>query len=182
MQINETELVKKIKNSETAAFKILYENYYEELYRFTWRRTRDQENSLDIIQDVFSRIWQNRSSLDESQSIKSFLYRSVVNQSIDLLRKKSVRQHTPLELVVEPETDDDSEQIENRQALNLALEKLSDKQREVFTMRHIEGLKNKEIAEILGVTVKAVEKRMTIALKQLREFLVNFIILIFWII
>ncbi len=180
MNINENDLITRIKKSDAVAFRVLYEHYYEELYRFAWRRTRDQESSLDIIQDVFSKMWQNRSTLDETQSIKSFLYRSVINQSIDLLRKKSVRMHSPLEFVVEQASEEDNEtEIAEKEALESALEKLSDKQQQVLMMRHVEGFKNKEIADILGISVKAVEKRITGALKKLRKFMLALVVFIF---
>ncbi len=171
MPMDEKELIQRIKQSDSQAFKRLYESYYTELYRFTWRRTRDREGSLDIIQDVFVKLWQNRQRLDETQNIKSYLYRSAVNQTIDLLRKKSVRQQSPLEFIVEPVTEEEVEQVNQRQSLEKAMNGLSEKQKQVFMMRHVEGLKNKEIADILGVTVKAVEKRMTTALKLLRSYL-----------
>ena len=169
MQISDQKLVKDIKASDAKAFQVLYNRYYENLYRFTWRRVRDKDLALDLIQEVFTKTWQNRNSLDATQSIKAFLFRSVINLSIDHLRKQSVRNTVPLEFSPEPESDQEERSIDFQQAFDSALQSLTDKQREVFIMRHVDGLKYEEIADILNLSVKAIEKRMTKTLKILRE-------------
>lgn len=178
MQISDQQLVKDIKASDAKAFQLLYRRYYENLYRFTWRRVRDKELALDLIQEVFTKTWQNRSNLDEKQSIKAFLFRSVINLSIDHLRKQSVRNSVPLEFSPEPESDQDEKNIDFQQAFEAALQMLTAKQREVFVMRHVDGLRYEEIAEILNLSVKAIEKRMTKTLKILRESLRHILFLI----
>jgi RNA polymerase sigma-70 factor (ECF subfamily) len=64
----ETELIKAIRHSDKAAFKALCQIYYDPLYRFLWRKTRDEETARDLVQELFLNVWKNRANLDERQS------------------------------------------------------------------------------------------------------------------
>ncbi|MFC1493442.1 RNA polymerase sigma factor [candidate division KSB1 bacterium] len=84
------EIVKKVKRSDPDAFKQLYYSFYNQLYRYLCYRTSSAYVSKDLIQDVFTRIWTNRESLDPDQSISSYLYRVAANLVVDHFRKMAV--------------------------------------------------------------------------------------------
>ena len=165
----EFELVKAIKTSDNHAFKEFCRIYYEPLYRFLWRKTRDEQTSLDLVQELFLNIWKHRKNLDESRSVKPYLYRSANNLAINHLKKKAVRQSY---FVATPSAGLQSRpdgKREFQEYLDDVLQDLPEDQRIVFILNKFEGFKYAEIAETLQISIKTVESRMSKALKHLRE-------------
>ncbi len=179
MQIpeNEKQLVIAIKQSDSDAFKKICELYYEQIYRFLWRRTRDGETACDLVQDVFLNVWKNRKNLDENKSIKAFFYRSAINAAINHLhRKVLVDKHFVMNESVEHLSGDNDADL--KEYLDDALQGIPEPQRIVFILNKFEGFKYKEIADILQISVKTVESRMSKTLKTLRSKLSHLLIFI----
>ena len=172
-----------IKNSDRNAFRELYYEYYEALYRFAWRYVRDSELALDFVQETFTRLWVKRQTLDDSKPIKPFLYRIIHNLIIDHVRKQAVREDAMHLLDFDDAHEDDHEANERMETIDRAIRSLPEGQQEVFRMNRYEGLKYTEIAHILGLSVKAVEKRMSKALhtlrSELKHLLIIFIVFLF---
>jgi len=164
---SQAELVSALRGGDKAAFRQLYFHYYEQLYRFAFFRTGSEEVSKDLLQDLFYRIWESRQRLNPEKSFKAYLYKSLGNMIIDNSRRKSA-QNLSLERVPEAKSSDyDVSGIDVKNAI----EKLPVKLQEVLSMSRYEGFKYSEIAEILGISLKAVEKRMTKAFKLLKSIL-----------
>ena len=166
----DADLSRAISASDAAAFKALYYRYYEPLYLFLWRRTHDRETALDLAQELFVRVWNNREKLDASQSLKAYLFKIAHNLLIDHFRKKGVEQtyfaaDPPEEASVVSEADD----FELRENIESAIASLPTPVRQVFQMSRFDGLKYHEIAAALEISVKTVEARMSKALATLRE-------------
>lgn len=177
-----TENLEAIKHSDKSAFKELYVAYYEPLYRFAWRHVRDSELALDLVQETFTRVWTRRNELQTDKPVKSYLYRIIHNLAIDHARKQTVREEALNVLPFNDTHEDNHDAQENVQTIENAIEGLPEGQREVFQMNRYEGLKYAEIAEILDISVKAVEKRMSKALGTLRaqlKHLLTTIVIIF---
>ncbi len=167
--INEADLIRKIQASDAQAFKRLAEIYYDAMYRFLWRKTRQEDASQDLVQELFLNLWKARTRLQPEKPIKAFLYRAANNLAIDHLRKKVNRQkHFSEELEFEPVVQDGAQE-RLRDSIDAALAELPEPQRIVFMMNRHEGLKYREIAEMLEISVKTVESRMSKALRFLRE-------------
>lgn len=79
----EPELIKALRQDDRGAFKTFCGIYYDPLYRFLWRKTRDEETAKDLVQELFLNIWKNRANLDETQSSKPYLYRAANNLAIN---------------------------------------------------------------------------------------------------
>lgn len=153
------------------AFQALFDTYFKPIKNFIYYKVTDVDLAEDIAQECFLKIWENRAKINP-ETAKSYLYTIATNLSINHIKKQSVvykflnrkfkttESETPLYVLEEKEFDD---QLQN------ALNSLPEKQRVVFLMNRIDDLKYTEIAERLGISVKAVEKRMTQALKKLRE-------------
>ena len=163
-------LCNRIKNGDQAAFKVLFDRYYESLYRFFCHRGMDYEMAEDMAQDIFVRVWQKRNSLNPEKSIKSYLYQAAANEVGMYLRKKSVRDAHAQEVQYQhsnihhtPADFDQKEFIEK------TIQSLPETLRNVFVYHRYDGLSYKEIAQIEGVSVKTVESRMSKALKYLRK-------------
>lgn len=153
------------------AFKVLFDTYFTQVRNFVYYKTSDSGVSEDITQEAFVKVWENKNKVNP-ETAKSYLYTIAGNLSINHLKKQNViykflnskfntiEKETPLYILEEKEFDE---------RLQKALSALSEKQRVVFLMNRIDDLKYTEIAERLEISVKAVEKRMSNALKTLKE-------------
>lgn len=125
----------------------------------------------DLSQDVFIKLWEHRSKIDK-KTVKAYLYTIALNLTINHNRRRSL--HFKFTNQIKSQSDSESPQTiaemnEYKNILDQALSKLSAGGREVFLMNRLEDLTYSEIAERLGLSVKAIEKRMSKALKQLKE-------------
>lgn len=168
IQISDQELVIAIKQNDQSAFKVLYHRYFKKLVRFAWYRLHCVETSRDLVQEVFYKIWLNREQLDSSKSIQAYLYKILGNMIINHAALNSSKT-LPLDAVNEEEKVDHQKDMDVMIDIKTALDTLPDKLRLVYTLSRIEGFKYGEISEICGISVKAVEKRMTQTFLRLRK-------------
>jgi RNA polymerase sigma-70 factor, ECF subfamily len=166
--VSDSELVGKIRNSDAGAFKILYLRHYEPLFRFAWYRMRSAESVRDALQDVFTRLWQTRHSLDPEKSVRAYLYRILRNLLIDRHRQSPAGRTVPLDAAADA-AGTGGPDLELSLDVRSAIESLPDDLREAFLLNRHQGLKYSEIAEICGVSVKTVESRISRALELLRN-------------
>ena len=164
-----TQIIQGLKISDRQALKALYDTYYDPLYRFLWRKTRNEDTALDLIQDVFIRLWDSRNRLDEDQSIKAYLYRIAGNLAIDHLRRKVTAQAEDIDEMLHEPAHDPQTQYDIRHRIQKALDQLPEEIKTVFMLNRFDALKYAEIAEMLDISVKTVESRMSKALKRLRS-------------
>ena len=166
----ESDLIKAIKVSGNSGFKEFCRIYYEPLFHFLWRKTRNEQTAMDLVQELFLNVWKNRENLDESRSIKAYLYRSANNLAINHLEKKSLKQTYFVENVATEEQIPGTDNKRNFQEyVEDCFASISEEQRIVFILNKFEGLKYAEIAETLNISIKTVESRMNKTLKILRE-------------
>lgn len=137
----------------------------------------DKDEAEEAVQKMFVRLWGNRKKLIVPDNPKAFLFRSVYNESIKLLRQKKTHQKyiTNYFDQFKPELDENEDYINFLPYLNQAIEKLPEKCRQIFILNKIEGLTQKEIAEYLGISVKTVENQIAAAFSKLREELRPFL-------
>lgn len=171
-QISDQDLVIAIKQHNQTAFKELYYRYFKNLIRFAWYRLHNTEASRDLVQEVFYKIWSNREHLDPSKSIKAYLYKILGNMIINQIALSSSNT-VSLEAIKEEDRSDNQKNIDLMIDIRNAIENLPDKLRQVYTLSRIEGFKYDEIAEICGISVKAVEKRMTQTFVRLRKIFIE---------
>ena len=152
-------------------FESLFNRYAKDLRRFLFFKTRDMDLAEDILQDSFVKLWDNCDKVSYDKA-KSFLFTVANNMFLNHVKhKKVVNEHqkrslkssnyeTPEYLLIEKEF---LVKIED------AISSLPEKQKEVFLLSRMEKKKYKEIAEMLRISVKAVEKRMHLALFKMKE-------------
>ncbi len=130
------------------------------------------EDAEEIVQEMFFKLWQNHKSITVPVAVKSYFYTSVKNAVFNSIKHEKVKSAF-IQTKLSPEFDlDSSEIMENAESLkNIehAINKLPEKRRDIFIKCKIDGLKYKEIAEELGISIKTVENQMGEALKFLRE-------------
>ncbi len=158
------------KPSKEQKFNALYSEWVQPLFRFIYYKAQDQSLSEDIVQDTFVKFWDKMETVGEGKE-KAYLFASAKNLFLNkIAHDKIVDTHmkTQTEAIVKS-PHYDLEMTEFQQKLNEAIEKLPHKQREVFLMNRIDGYKYREIAALLDISQKAVEKRMSQALLALRK-------------
>lgn len=161
----------KIREGDEAAFNEAFESYYSRLCFFADNIIHDYDQSSSIVQQVFVDLWLKRARLDVIYSLKGFLFRAVRNQALDWLRHRKVESEYLQEQSFKQEEAvflDQLELAELNEKINIAIQELPERCREIFVLCRFEGLKYAEIASRLEISVKTVETQMSIALKKIR--------------
>lgn len=172
-EISDQDLCRLISAGREDAFKELFNRYFNSLFHFAFRRIHDESTVRDLLQDTFLKVWIARADLDPNRSIKSYLFTITNNLIIDHFRKTSNH-------FLDYEDFSDSVSFTTHSLEQIPSTDLTDKIREIinkqpdsiktiFFLSKQEGYKNQEIAEILGISVKTVEARMTKLIKIIRE-------------
>ena len=151
-------------------FKMIYDEHFDDLRRYLIYRSGDQDLSGDIAQNVFMKVWNKKIEI-ASGNIKSLLFKMATDEFISHIRRKKVeKEYTEsidLRLIREPDNNDDL--LEKKVLFQKALNQLPEKQKTALLMNKMQGLTYKEIAEVLNLSQKAIEKRIGLALKALKQ-------------
>ena len=162
------DLIAEIREDSKSAFQLLFHKYYKRLVEFCFYRLRNLDSSKDLVQEIFTNLWISRKKLDPKKSIKSYLYKSATNRLINLSKHSSSKSLT-LDDSILVNQKRVNEEIEDKIDIYTSIEKLPQKMKTVFMLSRNEGFKYSEIADICNISIKAVEKRMTKALRLLRK-------------
>jgi len=172
----ESLLVKRIINKDKRAFEIVYNQYFGVLVSYAYRFMDTIEESEEIVQEVFVKFWDKCDTLAEDSSLKSYLYRSVHNTCLNLIKHgkvKDVYKDYVVNFMENSETivfDENSENDVMDRILR-EVDNLPPRCSEIFKLSRFEGLKYQEIADHMEISVKTVEVQMGKALRVLRESL-----------
>jgi RNA polymerase sigma-70 factor (ECF subfamily) len=172
-------LIRQFKNGDHHSFKVLYQKYAPKLCGFSRKYLNSDEDAEEIVQEVFLRIWEKRENVDESQSFSSYIFQAAKHRIFNGFRKK-VNEQAYLDFVVYANdassnfTDMAVEYQEIKSKAEAVISAMPPKRQEIFRLSREQGLKNKEIAEKLQISIKTVENQMSQALKFLREELMDY--------
>jgi RNA polymerase sigma-70 factor (ECF subfamily) len=163
LQADDETLLARVSEGNREAFSILYSRYIHNLYRYVYLVCKSHEDSEEIVQDLFVKLWENRAHGRVVSSFKSYIYRSAKNQIIDYVRK----QKSQLQLIDKaawPFSNSefaDSPVILKQYAaiVKAAIEKLPQKRKLIFEMRTQDDLSLDEIASKLGISKNVVKKQ-----------------------
>ena len=158
-------------------FKNTFDSHFESVRNYIYYRSGDKELASDVAQETFLRYWEKMSGkVNGNENVKGLLFKIAGDIFISSYRKSRVAMKYPVLRSKEEFNQSPEEQLTYKEMLisyEKALADLPDKQRVVFLLNRMDGLKYNEIALNLGLSVKAVEKRMKNALEFLRKAIVS---------
>ncbi|MCK5208094.1 MAG: RNA polymerase sigma-70 factor [Cyclobacteriaceae bacterium] len=177
-------LVIQLKDGNQASYKALYSRYAPKLFAFSRKYLQSREDAEEIVQEVFLRIWEKKDNIDENQSFSSYVIQAAKHRIFNGFRK-NVNKQAYMDFLMYADrasinfTELDVDYNEIKQKAEHAISAMPPKRQEIFRLSREMGLKNKEIAEKLQISIKTVENQMGQALKYLREELSEYRMLIF---
>lgn len=160
--------------NDEQAFKELYYLFYNKLFHFAYAFIKNKERAEEITEDVFINLWRNRSHLTEIKNIKVYLYTATKNNSLNYIAKRAheitTAPYDDISIDI-AEYDATPEQIlissEMLNKLNRAIDDLPPRCKIIFKLIREDGLKYKEVAEILNLSVNTIDAQMAIAVKRI---------------
>lgn len=190
-ELDDRQLMQHYARGDERAFTILFERHRRPLYNFILRRCGRRDIADELLQDVFLRIIKSADSYTPTAKFTTWAYTIARNACIDAARSRSRADLHSLQRSIDGDDGDqthqdrlvdeearsggvDSDRHRFRDELQQALERLPEKQREVFVLREISGLTFREVAEVVDAKTPTVKSRMRYALKTLRGELAEF--------
>ena len=178
-----------MKEDFNITYKALFRKYYPNLIFYAIRLVGEEE-AEDVVQDVFVELWKRKDSMEIGDQIQALLYRAVYTRSLNVLKHRNIESGY-MAIVEEinqkrvefyqPDNNEVIRRIEDRELkkeIYDAINELPDKCKEVFKLSYLHDMKNREIADTMGVSLRTVEAHMYKALKYLRSRLDHLIILL----
>lgn len=184
MESIEEEFLNRIKQNDQTALEKLHRKYYQLLCSFAFNYVKNVHSAEEIVSDVFLNFWLKRHSITINSSIKSYFYTSVRNQSINYLniQKQTFEEIADNGFELEALGNDADAEINYAETLNKIekiIRELPPQRQTIFRLNRIDGLKYKEIAEILSISVNTVQKQMTKAVKHISKYHSHKILVLF---
>jgi len=174
--LNDKILTQKIREGSEKAFIEIYWLYCEQLHRLAFQYLRDQQLAEDAVQDIFLKLWNQRHQLDENRSIKGFLFTSLKNHVLNMLKinkRRIIRQFEYSGINTNKVNETDSRAIcsELHLLIEHCLENLPEVKRRVYELKRVGDFSNKEIASRLGLTENTVKSHYYLAKKSMKEYI-----------
>ncbi len=173
----EAELLMRLQEGDEKAFAELFRTLYDKLFGYTLGITHSKLTAEDITQEVFLKIWQNRSEMGDVENINALLFRMAQNRTIDYLRK-SAREvlvtsahlelesqnniHEPLDLLIHDEL---------KIRISEAVRQLPPQQQKIYTLYKEQGIKQDEIARQLNLSRSTIQSHMKLAMGNIHKYL-----------
>ncbi len=156
------------------AFESLFRSSYSSLVKYSASIVKDKDTAEEIVQDLFYRLWKERDRLKIRSSLHGYLFRSTYNRSLKWIEHmkvvKKYESDSTLTEMESPTTPIQHLQFgELQETIALTLERLPERCGEIFCLNRFEGLKYREIADRLSISVKTVEANMGRALREFRK-------------
>jgi RNA polymerase sigma-70 factor (ECF subfamily) len=171
--------IDQIRKGNRNEFGRVYSEYFDMLFNLANQYLMDQDEAYGIVQDSFIKLWENKRKLKKNSNLKNYLYTVVKNQCLNLLRERKNQvflSNGVADLESEynyealTEFADNAEDYEKmREEMHAAIEALPEDLKVVFKMNRFEGMRYKDIAQQFNLSQKAIEARMSKALKLIRE-------------
>jgi len=190
-QVSEAALIRAAKNGDQEAFAQLVRLYDQGVLRLALNLLKNPEDARDVYQETFLRVYRNLDSFRLDSSFQTWLYRIATNLCLDVLRRRRVRRQEaapaaapaersdPVENLVDAGVDGNperrllSQELDSR--IREALDELTPRERMVFELRHYQGMRLKQIGQVLGTTEEAAKNCLFRVTQKLRARLEDFL-------
>jgi len=181
---SDLELLSEFKMGSPAAFKVIYERYWQLLYVAACKVLKDEDEAEDVVQEVFVSLLNKRDSLELSGALSSYLFTSVRYKVFDFISRKKVRlsyEESINQYVIQGNCNTDQALIEKEinATMEQEIQNLPKKMKEVFELSRKSELSHKEIATALNISDKTVKKQISNALKLLKPRFTNYYLWMF---
>jgi len=168
------ELIEKLRIGDVDAFDLVYQRYAGKLYAFSLKYLKSKEESEELVQSVFLKVWENQKNLKKDTSFKSYLFTIAYNEICNLFRRRKYQQNliTKIETESSEASGETEDQIEFQfvaEQVDQIIARLPEKQKTIFLKSRQEGKSNKEIADELGLSRGTVDNYISESLKFIRS-------------
>lgn len=173
-------LLQQFRNPSTreAGYTAIVKKYQERLYWHIRRMVTDHDDTNDVLQNMFIRVWNALDNFREDAQLFTWLYRIATNESLSMLEKKKRKSAVPMDLVenrlsnsVQADRHFDPAKLERK--LQLAIERLPEKQRAVFSLRYFDEMPYAEMSRVLDTSEGALKASYHHAVKKIEDFILN---------
>jgi RNA polymerase sigma-70 factor (ECF subfamily) len=176
MMPGERELLQRVAEGDSASFRTLFNQYARHIYGLALRFTKSPQQAEDLTQEIFARIWLNRSSLKEVLHFRPFLNTVARNLIRDFLRKKTIATDNEPALLntISDQSPGPQEKMDAKElqgVLDEAIGQLSPQLRTAFTLSRVEGLTHQQIAARMNISVLTSKNHLVRALASIRNYL-----------
>ena len=175
--------INNLKSGEHKAYEMLFKEFYAPLCRYAYSMLRDTDESEDLVQKTFCKLYDQRESIEIHTSVKSYLYRIVHNDCLNKIKQQSIRAEHNLHYAYEKDTT--SNHVENvvlanelERQIESVIESMPPRCKEVFKMSRQQQLSYAEIAKELNISANTVETQIVKALRILRTELKDYLSLL----
>lgn len=171
-------MLAKIAGGDKYAFELLFNTYKNKIYGYALKVLQSQSSAEEIVQETFVKLWIKRTNLKEVDNFGGYLRTIVKNETLNAIKKAAV-QHRNYNLIQKDNTEIDTstESLiayhETRRLLEIAVEKLPSQQKKVYNLCHVDGFKQKDVAEILNISPLTVKVHLREAIKSLKTHLAS---------
>jgi len=165
--VDDRKIIERVLKGDTDAFNLLVRQWEKPIYNFIVRMIGDRDEAMDLCQDAFMKAYRELDTLKDLDRFSAWLYRIAHNTCFSKLRKDQGKTFVELQ----PETRAARSSIENRLAVEKALQNLPEDQREVVVLKVFQNLKFEEIAAIQDAPVSTVKSRLYMGFEKLRSIL-----------
>jgi len=165
--------MREIRADNVFAFDVVYRRYSKRIYKFSFSILKSHEEAENITQDVFLNLWTNRNKIENCSLVKYYIFTISYNLAVSIIRKKA-RETKFIEYIKtlnNPVQDPVNLQFEYNELtdkLNSIIQKLPERQREIFKLHKIDGLKYSEISDKLNISVNTIENHMSRAIRSIK--------------
>ncbi len=183
MEREETEIISRCQQGDQEALKEIFDKYHKKVYRIAYGVVRQREEALDVVQEVFIKLFRSIRNFKGRSHFYTYLYRMVMNTAIDHKRKAGKQFISSLDEEGSFEPSEEAEkgperillQKELEERVKLAMSKLPDEQRAALIYRDVEGLSYQEMAEAMGCSIGTVMSRLHYGRKKMQESLKGYV-------
>ncbi len=172
--MDERNLIESLREGDTLSFEILFQQYYVRFYNFVRNFIKDSQSAEDIVQNAFMKVWINREKLHPDLSIHNYIYVLTKHEVLNHIRDRKVYMQIERLIMSDYHSDlttgDDNFQIRELDVrIRKFIASMPEQRRKVFLLSRAKGMGNKAIAEMLGLSVRTVDRHINIALTSLKK-------------